>query len=662
MNPEPVALPIHPVEHRLKTLGITSVAIVDDAYDPPTRDVMQAEVDDFWARIERDEAALEELRTFGIKADNAAQISDTLLAELWARRDALGALRAPVNEELFGNRLEMLADVRALRECLRELSVEVEELGRDEALTGDGKRTKAKKVIFLDYYLGERESDKAVAVAVATAKRLYEQADKQEKPFIVLMSSMASVEDQADLFRKNSGIIGGLFDFVPKAVLASKAKLYLKLATWALELPTQYKVQAFVDTLVAAAATAATQFELKMRELSFQDYVHIQQLCLQKEGQPLGEYILWLCGTTLSHLALANVDVANARGVLDAVSFGDFVASQRAPSPALTELFSTGIFDFDVGDVGSHPRERDGEDVSNAYYLGLGDLFVKDVTSDVWMVITPECDLAYAPGEKKRPWVAERSLLVIPGTLQPLDAKAEDDGKIGTAFYSHDKKPFRLRWDRRRIRTIANGDVGQQLIDKGYRRRARMRMPYALEIQQEFASNAMRVGLPVAPPLRERVDVRVYYRDGDSNVAVHGDAIRGGALIIRTKEQPQFVLTVECVHKVFDAVEAIAEIYEGQIKPDAEQKTAERTRAKATKLRAAPSEVKGWLPLLTTLQDVPAAGKPLEVSGAAVSIFWAEKLAGKFTGAQPIAIALAPGPELGASGTAEQNETEEDEE
>ena len=51
---------------RLAAAGLSSVAVIDDAYDDPCLDTFRAgEVDDFWSAIERDEEALAELRSLG---------------------------------------------------------------------------------------------------------------------------------------------------------------------------------------------------------------------------------------------------------------------------------------------------------------------------------------------------------------------------------------------------------------------------------------------------------------------------------------------------------------------------------------------------------------------------------------------------------------------
>ena len=86
------------------------------------------------------------------------------------------------------------------------------------------------------------------------------------------------------------------------------------------------------------------------------------------------------------------------------------------------------------------------------------------------------------------------------------------------------------------------GEIERWLSDKGYERISRLKLPYALQIQQLFASHLTRVGLPVSPPIYQiaRIQLCTVSKDGKMEILI--DTQRDVMLFITTNGLRQCVL------------------------------------------------------------------------------------------------------------------------
>ncbi len=542
-----VDIPEHPIVSRLKDAGILEAAIIDDFYDPLRRDNFKAEIGDFWNAIERDEASLEELKTIVPDATDRDDITDAALSALWDKRDSLPKLSKPLREQLFAKRLEDFDQLEALATNLKAAGIKPVPLRSEEALPGPF------KLVFLDWLLGSGPGTSASQISEERARRLYSEHDAEaDKPFIVLMSSRpAEAAAAKDHFRGASALIGGLFGFVAKDELKSRTQLFMHLMVWSHDLPARHDIQYFVEALQAGLEKAAEEFVRRIRALRFEDYANIQSLSLHADGQPLGDYMVWLFKSLLAHLFHDQPRIRDQQKRLDAMSYKTFVPVEEHPSPELAEIYQCTVTEPAVASLGPHPRATEG---STDPYIQFGDLFFKDAGEDVAMVATAACDLAFSPGEA-RAFRSDQPILLIQGRLQRYE-DVEQSAEVRTELIKHDNKPYRILWNPGHVTSCEYGKVVGWLSERKYKRKARLSPPHALEIQQAFAARMTRVGMPVRPPIcSRRADVEVYFKGADGSCKRAGGKIIDGAVVTRFrseegKDKDHFVITLECAKKI----------------------------------------------------------------------------------------------------------------
>ena len=543
-NPEP----IHPVTQRLQDVGITRVAIIDDAYNSPTVDDLQPEIAEFWAHIMREDLALAELRSMKAILADEGDIDDEVIGQLWARTltDDLAALSEPCKTILFSTRLEGLADLVPFEANLADIGVTPIRLGTNDDLPGE-----QLKLFFLDFFLGPNTTppgpgsvEKAIQDAIdgkVETQSIQASIDKAkqiltdfEDPFIVLMSSRDDVEMVRDTFREEIHLIEGMFDYVNKVQLADKQDLYLRLGTSAMGLPVRHDIQRFVNALAASVMQAPEEFVARIRSLSFEDYLYVHSLSLREEGHPLGDYMAELYKSLLAHLVHNDPDVIAAQGKLDGVDMGKYVPLKKSPSFHLADTYRRSLTEPGVANEASRLR--------------LGDLYVKD-TEDVLLVINAECDLLYSCENPKRKFPADLSILLEPGRLTPIEENVDRKWKV-THLFEVDGRIFKIVWNHEGVLTQRYGDAVKWLESKGYSKRARLIPAHALEIQQHFAATLTRVGMPVAPPLPRPATVQVFGRNEDETLAKLGEDIQGGVVV----DREGFRFTVEGFHNILKRV------------------------------------------------------------------------------------------------------------
>lgn len=381
------------------------------------------------------------------------------------------------------------------------------------------------------------------------------------------MSSLPSVTAHAEEFRRRSRLVAGMFHAVPKHELTDVFSLQMHLQTMAMSLPAGHRVQEFVDALREKVKTVGEEFAERISALTLSDYAYIQSLSLQADGQPLGDYLMWLFGAYFGQLLFGR-ELRLQREELDGMRFTP-LPSQTLPSRQLAEMYHYALFDVDVGPVTAHPRARAASngtvtgDVASPHgaeaerqaadagdpMLSLGDIFVPissapadtegDCTEadacpgvsddavgaiddgaesrhpDLMMIINAQCDLSFTP-EGSRTIERSRSILLLPGRLHPIWEPIPDRDRDSprTELFERQGQGYRILWNNKEARSVPYGEFRQWHDGAGssiarHERTARLRLPFALEVQRAFAADLTRVGMPVAPPICQAVDVRV---------------------------------------------------------------------------------------------------------------------------------------------------------
>ena len=618
---------------RLNGAGIGTATVVDDAFDTPTVSSLQFNLNDFWNLVERDEDLHEELQSFGISAQSEYDIDDDAVARLWSRREEDCQLIDHANRTLFESVRPAFEDVDRIANYLHDLGLEVERVGANYSGTPP-----SADLVFMDYYLGDPSDPTSSELAARRAREIYDAAGEGEgKPFIILMSSFPNVSSHADMFREESRLLGGLFDFVSKDDLNDPTRFALRVANWASNMPLRHKIQDFVENLDSTLSEKTQEFMRKTRSLTIEDYAFVQALSLQDDGHPLGDYIQWLLSSLLVNKVLEeNHRFADSKNQINRMSFNSQPLSHLFPSTHLAEIYSIAIAEQGLEEIGRHPRisadetgDTTGADLNNAGddtslgesttpqeqlpLLRLGDLLVNNDGRRVYMIATPDCDLQFAPGTN-RVLNEKESVLLIPGQLRPLRESIRRD-QIQTELYFHNDEQHRITWDRKKIITVQIGKFLEWCSRQGYSRPARIRLPYAVKIQQEVITGFSRVGMPVAPPLHDFVAVEIHYEGQDESWEQLGQPLDEGVTVIHERNgESSFVVTAAALNDLLERLKILIESYSEYVRASQGPRKQHMTN-KLNKLKQCAEEPVNLMPMLERRRELPEPDKTRQLVG-----------------------------------------------
>jgi hypothetical protein len=478
-----------------KTQNIASIAIIDDAFNAASS-ISPGEAQSLYEQfsvVPEIEQAFQEL---ALPLEGGESLTAEAIAKLGAAIGSPGALAA----------LELLkVGSRSRRERLRQLAGNLRKLGVSVTSIAAEKATKAKKsivaddvnVVLLDYDLGDASTGAGLSRGIA--KRIYEQFRNAERPpLVILMSSQALAEKDVAAFQKGTKVLSGMFYFVPKDDLFDEERRNYRLAAFARSLITGQTLQVFVSKVEAALDEAREKVFDDVRSLSISDFTYLKMLRLHEDGEPLGEYLMWLMSAHLLNYVLSADDVHDSETKLNALTFDHLPPTQAEPSPNLAMLYSSAVM-RDMPELPADKKQQSGS-------LQFGDLFrAKD---KVWLCITATCDLAFGP---TRPLRSKRSVLLIPGKLVPIETELTpfERRMPRTELVWLDKKVFRILWDTKEVARSDWGDIHKWQKGKEAKRIARLHAPFALEIQRLFTADLSRIGMPVPPPLYSPVMIKL---------------------------------------------------------------------------------------------------------------------------------------------------------
>lgn len=477
---------------------VSRIAIIDDAYDTPTKEVLLPFISDFLSAVGKSPSAIDSWKQniFPVEDDfdEIDDIDDDIVAKLWNMRNDEADLAAIARSYLFGDSFAKISEIEPLIEFLgREVKgCEVFTYGSD---TTPEKICEA-EVVFIDYFLNVGESaEQAVARAESLAREIF--ASKHKKPLFLLMSRDNVTDEKIASFITKAELVGGMFYFISKQDFLDDLKLYLKLKNIEKALPHCYRIQSFVDSITKSIDKVTKQFKDDIKRLSLEDYVHIQKLSLHDDGHPLGDYMLWLFSSYFGHLLFeCSSDVCKAQRALDGVNFQDDMIHQIVPSGNVFEFHNSAMMRT-VENIVPYPEAE--SPVPEEAFLDLGDLFINAAEKKTLLVISAQCDLA----SQRRSYKPERQVLLIPGSLRSIHEKftTEERGNPITQVFGYQGRKYRILWDTKQVMSLEYATLANWMAGKGYHREYRLRLPYALEIQHAFTSDVNRVGVPVMPPV-----------------------------------------------------------------------------------------------------------------------------------------------------------------
>jgi hypothetical protein len=525
--------------------GIQRIVMIDDAFDPISREQLGPQaLDNFFAEVEQNEELAGAVKQLGVTLDKVEDLTDEALQKLFEGRTSAQCLLDHLPLLFEQTFYSSLKDADEIRQNLRNLQLEVETYGSDKAPD----KTDC-KIFLLDYRLGPiSQAAESLANAVAKAKGIYAQyTENEEKPVIILMSSEQLQEDQIRRFREDSKLLGGMFQHIPKALLKQRDSLERKLIAVSMSLPVAHVIEALIASVDRSIKSSHELFTASMRSLSLEDYVYIQRLSLKEDGQPFGDYLLWLFSSEFHRRVFESEDVIAKQKDVDALPGLELPPRQIRPSAELAEMYKSALFRTVGGEIETHPQGSADQDYP---LLALGDIFIKD--KQLYMVMNPECDLAFSPSSDGRSFPATKSILLIPGILESIQSPISDSakGKPHTELFVRSGETYRISWDPKRVLSQTYGGIREWATTNGFRREYRLRLLYALQIQHDFIAEFGRIGKPTAPPIFQPVRLEIYACDDRSKSKLVLGPIDTDAALVSVKGNTRCAVDLGFIEKL----------------------------------------------------------------------------------------------------------------
>lgn len=492
---------------------MASALIIDDAFDQIPRAEDLAEDEALWTTFFDDmgdnRTLIEEaFPQFSEMSADELRHSNAFVAKLWEIRDQLPA---NLTQTLFDEYERSIAADRiflaALQEKLRELGITPTATGRE---TNQGQQD----IYFVDLFLGAAQAQEDITRSISVVKALI--ADRpQNPPLVVLMSRSRVLGDHSKAFRDDASLLGAMFRVHSKDELIADGSLERILSRLASHWEDAKRVANFVFQLQEGFDGAKDRFLKTIRRLDLSDYARIQELLLNREGQPIGSYMLDVFDRVLQY------EIEGNEATIDAARNLNQIDAKRYPFAYVTGTPDTQ--DLVYRTLWQHPTRLKIKTTVADMPVGFGDLLVKKsffagetnpVDLEVLVVMTPACDLVREDGAK--------SVLFLTGQLLDLTHKnwtyAETPLRTPIIILPGNKRMW-IRWDVKSPKTFRIEEIAALTNDQGSHRIAmRFRESQAIELQQRLLADLGRVGLIAKMPATFPVKISAAYMKGDGTL------------------------------------------------------------------------------------------------------------------------------------------------
>jgi len=367
-----------------------------------------AVIDDAFDKIEEGQISFAKLRSFYQVASTNQHYSDAAqhgrfdqldfdeleedseeylryLNSLWNSRDHSDEFRLLLQTRLFETRFEKLEQLESICNNLTKLNINVTKIGSDLDDDLDHFTRNEYNLVFMDFYLGAVEDEKAIESAAKNIKLIHSKYPEGRKPATVLMSS-ANVEDRAEEFYKKNKIMVTP-RFYHKRDLQDDGLVSLITGILRREFQSRDQLENYAEAITIAAQQALDTFKENILKLSVEDFVFIQHSVLQLDKQPLGDYIAWLFSSYWGDLLFRNESLQNKANLINEIYVLQQPIMHRQPSKILSDIYMSALFESPGDDLVDHPA------FESSPYLHIGDILASEYHNDVWMIVNPQCDL-----------------------------------------------------------------------------------------------------------------------------------------------------------------------------------------------------------------------------------------------------------------------------
>lgn len=496
----------------IKASGVTSIAVIDDAFDVPDIGdygpmLTFLESDESRKLISVDNGIWQQ----AVQAVRASEYDhdavDEVVGLMYERYIEAGDSKVNPGG-IFETKSVNLSFVRPIVQLLRTCpGVTITTLGIDDVgnkgLTDVG-------VVFVDLYLDPKvaatgEPEELVARA-AVGRSLERVKDLMtSNPSVILMSSHGERgKREADEYRNSldNSVYASRFSFVDKSNVKKDEGNFTvqgEAADTLLDIFQSYKfgrgLSEALTRWLDSSAVAVTGLGKDIRKLQLKDMAYLVQFRLASEGQDLEEYLEWFFGECL--LDRIGKEVGPAAGI------GDENAAHIEGAIEPTENIARMYHQVRIESARPRPRKN----------FRLGDLYLNKLKGEeVLAVMTPDCDLMLRRNGKR----GAPSLLTISGELQKF---AEPSTSMGD-FIIIEGESYNISWNYKQIQTYPfSGTLekaGQSGSDLQYL--GALRPLYAQEIQAHLLNHLGRVGVSVPPVIGMAAVAKLVILDSQRSV------------------------------------------------------------------------------------------------------------------------------------------------
>lgn len=511
----------------LTTANVRRALIIDDAYEPKPLAKDLAQDHERWGQffedlVDSDKASLTELYPLftNLRAD-ALRASDEFVEALWNGRSKIRPeLFDPLFQRYNDDKQSDLAYLESLVSSLKRFEIECKTAGKSfqrEASNAD--------LIVIDLFLGSAQDDEAIDNSIQGLKEVI-RSRQPNLPIVILMSRSSRLESKRQEFRDKSGLFESAFRILRKVDLAEEGKLARVLRRLAEHSADSRRLGNFLHAWQTGLSNASDRMAHLIRSLSLSDHAQIRQLLLSDEDEPPGSYLVDVFDMVLQHEVERESPIISAAIELNGLDPRNYPPPYVSGSPDLQALIYRCLFQNNerlrlsdsargqpfFGDILRRKAfpvntEHDGEPKAKDHFIAnIGPL-------DVLIVLTPACDLQRSSAKR---------LLLLRGSLTPLASSNwlyERDSPRTAVFETLSNERFQIKWNLKDIETVAPTKLRELLSEpQGLEIVARMRQPYALELQQKLLSSLGRVGMLAEMPGTFTVSVEAYLPDPDGRL------------------------------------------------------------------------------------------------------------------------------------------------
>lgn len=502
-------------------------AVIDDAFDKIKQGDIEMENFRGFMQIARQDVSYQQAsKALNFPSLDFDEIEDdstdylNFLNFLWNERNYSEEFKQLLNGRLFQKKFQKIGALDKICDNLMQLGIVVKQIGSDLSERIDDFSRHEYNLVFIDYYLGESEDESAIQKAIDNIKLIHSKYPIGKKPATVLMSSV-HIEAKALEFYERAQIMARP-RFFHKSDLQNNYLIKLIAGILKKEFKSKDQLEKYGQEITEAADRAFNTFKERISKLSVEDFIFIQNTVLQTDKQPLGEYLEWLFGAFWGHVLFEQKNLRQQAEQISAFYIEERPVLHQPPSEIVGEMYMSALFDSNLKDIEPHPAfkvnstDEDFEKPVNFLpYLHLGDLFVSEFHDEVWIVMNPQCDL-----ERNVP--KDRSIFLLPGKLVPIGKQPVDNESIlRTEFFKFNNKCFRIVWDTKATLSKPIKDLVEWKKMQAVERLFKLRLPFAIELQQALVSTLSRVGLPVPPPLTQPLKIEVaQWSESDKNYKI----------------------------------------------------------------------------------------------------------------------------------------------